>query len=253
MREFTFELPIGYTDEDGRLLREVTLRKMTGREEALLADRKLQRNTGKLVTELLKNCIVKIGEEPVTRKIVVNMTSVDRNYVLLELRKITFGEMLEAKYTCPSCRQMNHIVEDLEELPVTRLNGEPLNEVVVELEDGYEDRDDTVYTTMVFRLPDGNDEEKTASTTRGNASEGMNALLTRCLIGLGDMPEERRQALGTKIFTDLTMSDRARIERAFRQEMPGVNFMRTVECDNCGNSFQVSLDMSGFFSMPSAV
>jgi hypothetical protein len=148
---------------------------------------------------------------------------------------------------------MNHIVEDLEELPVTRLNGEPLNEVVVELEDGYEDRDDTVYTTMVFRLPDGNDEEKTASTTRGNASEGMNALLTRCLIGLGDMPEERRQALGTKIFTDLTMSDRARIERAFRQEMPGVNFMRSVECDNCGNSFQVSLDMSGFFSMPSAV
>ena len=39
--------------------REVVLRKMTGREEAILADRSYQRNGGKLVTELLHSCIVR--------------------------------------------------------------------------------------------------------------------------------------------------------------------------------------------------
>ena len=52
-REFELTLPIGYTDPEGGTHRRVVLRKMTGREEAILADRKYARNGGKLVTELL--------------------------------------------------------------------------------------------------------------------------------------------------------------------------------------------------------
>ena len=49
----TVVLPVGYMEEgNGKVHREATLRKMTGNEEALLADPKLRSNGGKLITAL---------------------------------------------------------------------------------------------------------------------------------------------------------------------------------------------------------
>jgi hypothetical protein len=250
-REFEVELPVGYVDADGRPHRKVHLRKMTGQEEALLADKKLRQNGARLVTEVLASCVRQLGDiSPVTRPIISQLSSPDRNFLLLELRKVTFGQELESTYVCPSCAGHTTMVQDLETLPLRRLNGEYTKEIVVELEDGYEDKGGEVHTTMVFRLPTGEDEERTASTVKENASQGMNALLTRCLTGLGTMPAPRREALGTKLISDLTMSDRARIERTMRAEMPGVDMTQKILCENCGRSFQSSLDLTRFFSLP---
>lgn len=250
VREFDVKLPVGYLDEDGRHHRTATLRKMTGHEEALLADRKLRQNGGMLVSQLVASCLRKLGElEPVPRQVVSQLTSPDRNYLLLELRKITFGQEMEASYRCPHCGETTLVLQDLGELPVRYADGPAPAEIVVELEDGYLDKGGEVYTEVAFRLPTGADEEKISGVIKENPSRGMNALLTRCLVGLGDMPGERRQALGTKILNDLTMADRLRIERAFRQEMPGVDLTQEIECDACGRSFRTSLDLTGFFSM----
>ena len=249
LREFEFELPVGYVDEDGRVHRIAVLRKMTGREEVLLADRKLRQNGGRLVTELLSSCLRRLGDlEPVPHDVVSRLTSPDRNYLLLELRKITFGSAMETTYECASCGATNRTLQDLDELTVHRVNGEGASEVVVDLEDGYLDSGGELYTTMVFRLPTGADEERVAPTLKGNASEGMSALLTRCLVAVGDMPQQRREMIGTKIITDLTLGDRSRIDRAFRHEMPGVELIREVECEACGRRAERNLDLSSFFS-----
>jgi hypothetical protein len=250
VREFEFELPVGYVDEDGRVHRKAVLRKMTGHEEAVLADKKLRHNGGAMVTELLANCLRQLGElKPVPRHVVSQLTSPDRNYLLLELRKITFGTELQASYVCPVCGEVTRTLQDLDELPVRQLDGDARKEIVVELEDGWEDKTGEVYCTMVFRLPVGADEEKIASVVKENPSRGMNALLTRCLVALGDMPANRREALGTKIMTELTLGDRARIERAFRTDAPGVDLGREVECETCGRPFQTTLDLTGFFTV----
>src|SRR5580658_9887471 len=90
--ESEFELPIGYTDEGGNTHRTAVLRKMTGKEEAILADRRNQRNGGKLVTELLHSCLMRLGDMPKNGLDTVDgMYSADRNYLLLKLRSITFG------------------------------------------------------------------------------------------------------------------------------------------------------------------
>ena len=102
-REFEFTLPIGYTDDDGTVHRTVALRKMTGREEAILADRRYQRNGGKLVTELLHSCLVRLGRPAGERPVH------DRGDVLgrpqlpaAQAARITFGSELPASYTCPA-------------------------------------------------------------------------------------------------------------------------------------------------------
>lgn len=253
-REHEVKLPVGHLDADGRLHRAAMLRKMTGHEEALLADRKLRANGGKLVTELLTGCVRGIGEiAQVNRQLIGALTSADRNFLLLELRKLTFGTELEASYTCPSCRETTMLVEDLETFPVRASDGTGIPEIVVQLDDGFEDRaKDAWYDILRFRLPIGTDEERVATVARDNAAKGTNALLARCLISVSgdgeEMPDNRREALGTKVLSDLTMGDRSRIERAFREEMPGVDLSREFDCGSCGRPMRTSLDLTSFFT-----
>jgi hypothetical protein len=255
VREVDVELPVGLLDADGRLHRRVTLRKMTGHEEALLADRKLRANGGRLVTELLVSCVRRLGEtDTVTRQVVGSLTSPDRNYLLLELRKLTFGSELDAGYTCPACRATTTVVEDLDGLEVRRSEVGGGADLLVDLADGFEDRGTgTWYSSLRFRLPTGIDEERVAAGARDNPARATNALLARCLVDVvsddGEpMPEPRREALGTRMLQDLTMGDRGRIEQAFREQMPGADLTREIECEACGRPIRASLDLTGFFT-----
>ncbi|OYY91541.1 MAG: hypothetical protein B7Y45_03010 [Sphingomonas sp. 28-66-16] len=249
-RTLPFTLPIGVTDEDGQVRRDGALRKMTGREEAILADAQNQRNGAKLVTELLSGCITELGGQPVSTATVANMYSADRNYLLLRLRAITFGPALEASYKCPSCGHGWDVTEDLDELPVKMLaEGERVDTVPVELEDGYVDKAGNLQTAMVLRLPTGADESAVAAQMRKNASLGKNALLARCMVALGDVPAHRLEALGPKILVDLTMTDRRLIDRALNSGAPGVDLIRPIECPACGNEFKANLDLSRFLAV----
>jgi hypothetical protein len=250
-REFELTLPIGYTDPEGATHRRVVLRKMTGREEAILADRKYARNGGKLVTELLHSCIVEIdGLEKNGRGPVAGMYSADRNYLLLRLRAITFGSELEATYTCPGCGESISTLEDLDELPVRMLpEGEEQQDLTVELEDGWVDREGQVHTALTMRLPTGADEEAVAPQMRENASLGKNALLARCARSLGEVPTHRLEALGPRIMSELTMTDRRLIDRALNEAAPGVELVREIECPRCAKTFSTSLDLSNFLAL----
>ena len=250
-REFTVSLPIGVTDPAGNHQRDVVLRKMTGREEAILADRRYQKNGGRLVTELLHSCIVRVGDQPKNGSSTVSsMYSVDRNFLLLKLRAITFGPELNTSYTCPSCSEAVKLVENLDELPVRALGeDETADEIRVELQDGYVDRDGDVHTALTLRLPTGADEEAVAPQMRQNPSEGKNALLSRCLKSLGNMPRHRMEALGPHIMSELTLADRRLVDKALNQAAPGVNLVRQIECGACGNVFSASLDLSHFLAM----
>ncbi|POF29091.1 T4 family baseplate hub assembly chaperone [Roseibium marinum] len=241
-------LPVGFTDEDGTRHVKARIRKLTGNEEAILADPRLRQNTGKLVTELLASAIREIdGVEKVGPKVTAALTSADRNYLLLELRKITFGAELEARYVCPACSERFEAVEDLGLFECrTSEDGEPV--VEVDLEDGYEDRDGELHLRALFRLPTGEDEEKVSAAMKQNPSRGVNLLLSRCLNSLGSLPENKLKGLGARIFSDLTMSDRSLIERAMRSDAPGVDLRHQVDCLACGHDFEVNLDMTNFFS-----
>jgi hypothetical protein len=249
-REIEVTLPIGVDGPHG-VERTVALRKMTGREEALLADPANQRNGGRLVTGLLASCITRIGElEDVDRGLVERMYSADRNFLLLRLRSFTFGSELQCAYGCPSCGNRFEVVEDLDSLPVRRLgDGEAPDDIVVELEDGYVDRDGSVHTAMTLRLARGDDETTVAPQMRKNASLGKNALLARCLKSLGDVPAHRLDALGARILADLTLTDRRIIDRAFNDAAPGIDLIREIDCPACGAEFRASLDMTNFLAL----
>lgn len=250
-RETEFTLPIGCANGDGVTRRKGALRKMTGREEAILADRSNQNNGGKLVTELIHSCVTQFeGENTLSKQDVANWYSADRNYVLIKLRSFTFGPELPATYTCPSCGEKREVMENLDELPVKSLgDGEELEEITVELEDGYWDKDNVCHTSISLTLPKGIDETAVAPMTRKNPSMGKNALLARCITKVGDMPKHRVEALGPRLFADLTLTDRRLIDRALNSAAPGIDLTRECECYACGTEIKASLDMTHFLSL----
>lgn len=249
-REHDVELPIGYVDADGVVHRTAVLRKMTGRDEAIMADKRHRHNGARMITELLGSCLVRLGTIQAPGPTVARaMYSADRHYLLMKLRQVTFGPEMQATYSCPTCHEANVLVEDLGELETVMLTeGELPEDVTVHLEDGYLDRDGRVHDLMVFRHPTGVDEEKVAAAMRDNAARGRDALMIRCLKSLGDMPQARMEGLGTSIFGELTLGDRAQIDRKLNNGGPGVKLRREVACAQCGRKFATSLDLSGFLA-----
>lgn len=245
--EFEVRLPIGFADQDGNIQRDAVLRKMRGHEEALLYDANLI--AGRLVTELLKNCLVRLGDQsPATTEAVRSLYSADRNYLLLELRRITLGDRMPAAYRCPRCDSVVQVQEDLSDLTVRWLEpDQSLEDIHLELEDGYTDRQGHRHTGMILTLPTGIDEEFVTPMVVKDPLKARDALVLRCIKQFGTLPRQSLEAYGVKILRDLTLGDRLRLQACFNGRSPGVNFMRQVVCDACGAVFDGALDISSFF------
>jgi len=246
-RTVVVQLPVGYTDAQGRNHRDVALRKLRGCDEALLYDASV---TGaELVTRLLHSCVVSIGSfSPVEPALFDQLTSADRNYLLYELRRITFGDDWLAVYACPACETIVRRTEDLSSFVVRRLaDGEAPRDVEVELEDGYQDRGGVTHRRIVARLPRGGDEAFVARFADADLFQARDALLVRCIRQFGTLSRAALEGYGAKILRELTLGDRQRLQRALTDATPGVEFQRSVSCPECGMEFEAVADITDFF------
>ncbi len=248
-REFEVLLPVGYTDEAGHVHRRAVLRKMRGHEEALLYDSTL--NASRLITELICSCLLRLGDlESVNTEVVSQLYTADRNYLLLELRRITLGDQLRTAYLCPRCGGEATLIEDLSQIEVRRLEeGQALADVNLELEDGFVDRAGTLHNELSLTLPRGVDEAFVAPMAVKDPLKAQDALILRCIKRFGTLPKATLEAYGVKILRDLTLGDRRRLHQALNGRMPGVNFQRSVRCQGCGTTFEGVLDVSNFFTV----
>ena len=136
------------------------------------------------------------------------------------------------------------------ELPVRTVDdGAADAEIDVRLDDGYRDGDGGVHYDLAFRLPTGADEEAAHALRDDNPSRQRDALITNCLLRVGDLEPRRMRALGVRLLADLSMGDRRLIQRRFEGAVPGPELARAVTCDHCGEEFRQSLDMSHFFEL----
>ena len=248
-REFEVLLPVGYTDAQGRLHKRAVIRKMRGHEEALLYDSTL--TAGQLVTELIRNCLIRLGDlETINSEVVTQLYTADRNYLLLEIRRITLGDRLLASYLCPRCGAEVSVVEDLSQIDVHRLGEDQCpDDIAVVLEDGYTDRGGTTHKELTLSIPRGADEEFVSPMVDKDPMKARDALLLRCIKRFGSLSRASLEAYGVKILRDLTLGDRQRIQTALNNEVPGVSFQRRLQCEPCGATFEGVMDVSNFFVM----
>lgn len=232
-------LPGGYFDAEGRLHRDFDLTVLTGREEESLT-RAHHPRPAELVTEVLSRCVRRIGSiSPVPSEVARDLLVADRLYLMLQLRRATFGDRVRANLICPwpGCGKRVSLDFAISDVPVEAPpQPGPVHTMTLSAAADGDGRD------VAFRLPTGADQEELSDLLDDNEGVALTALLTRCVqrIGQDDDPAEESVA-------GLSALARSEIEECMRRAAPNVAQTMDARCTECGRGFTAPLDVQRFF------
>ncbi|MEC4018797.1 T4 family baseplate hub assembly chaperone [Streptomyces sp. H27-D2] len=238
-------LPGGYWDATGRLHREFELAALTGREEELLVQAR-QPQTATLVTEVLSRCVRRLGDiSPVPSEVARQLLVADRHYLLLQLRRATFGDLVHANLICPwpDCGERVSLDFSLAEVPVEEARHRaPVHTMTLSAAAPSGSGTAAGGCQVSFRLPNGADQEELSEQLAHNEARALTLLLTRCVQRLGsyEPPEERQLA-------ELSASARSEIEERMQQLAPKVEQTMEAACAECGRTIVAPFDIQRFF------
>jgi hypothetical protein len=194
---------------------------MSGREEEWLAD-----NAGApaamATTVLLSSCLVSLGRAPMP-ELVRQMLVGDRDYLMLQLRRLTLGDRVRAVVHCLACAARVDVEFNVDEVEIERrVQTAATYSVAVPGENGPR--------TVRFRLPNGGDQERIA----GLPTEEATAQLFSMCVFHDDGPP-------------LTAEQTSAVIKAMEERAPEVNLELDIECPECGQRSSVSFDTTAFF------
>ena len=97
-------MPGGLVLDDGRRLGRAELRPLTGREEEWMTQH-AGMPSAHLATKLLSACFVRLEDLAVNSEIVGKLLVGDRDFLILQLRRMTLGDRFAAVFSCPACKR----------------------------------------------------------------------------------------------------------------------------------------------------
>jgi hypothetical protein len=212
--EVELVLPGGLVLEDGRRLTRAKLRALAGTEEEWLAEAQGTPSAAK-VTCVLSSCLVALDGESVDAERVRRLLVGDRDYLMLQLRRITLGDEVAAVMSCQAC-------------------GAPMDIAFRASEVAVESRPQTAMWYSVngvrFRLPTGADQEAVLGL---DAAAAEKVLLQRCISG-----EDRVE------FSD---AERESVIAEMERLAPRADLDLDLTCPECGCQFVAPFDTTAFF------
>ena len=214
------DLPGGLVLDDGRRLGRAELRRLTGREEEWLTQH-AGMPSAHLATKLLSACFVRLEDVPVNSDIIDKLLVGDRDYLILQLRRLTLGDRFAAVFSCPACKRAMDV-----EFLAQDISIEPRLQTVA----AYTWASDDAQRVVCYRLPNGADQEAVADLPAGAAVE---ALLARCVIDDGGTP--------------LSNEERVAVIAEMDAHAPQIDLGLELNCPECGHSFTTPFDCTSFF------
>lgn len=238
-------LPGGYRDEDGKLHHEAELVPLSGREEEFLADIGTKASAT-LVTMILSRCVKRIGDiTPVTEEAARNLLVADRQYLLLKLRELTFGDTVRAVICCPwpDCGAKVDIDFSIKNIPVMEsVDKGPTYKMDLSDEAAFVNNHSLKHRKVIFRLPNGGDQEQASPFLSQNEAKALSALLERCILEFGPLKMH-----GGELASRLSPLARLEIEKEMESVAPKVDLTMDAQCPECGRQFSVPFDIQDFF------
>ena len=217
LRTTVVTLPGGLVS-DGRWIRRVGLRPLTGSEEDWLAESRDVPNAAK-VTKLLIDCVVSVEETTVNSGVTRRMLVGDRDFLILQLRAATLGDRIQAVLSCAACRQPIDV-----DFPISGMTIEPRPQTSERYSVELNGRQ------VCFRLPSGEDQEAVLGLDLEKAAD---ALLGLCVVDDGGAA--------------LTADEREALAAEMERLAPAVDLELELECPECGHSFIAPFDTTAFF------
>jgi hypothetical protein len=198
---------------EGERRQDALLRPLTGEDEAFLLEDAAGLSPAARTTALLARCLERLGPvEPVDANAVRALTAGDREALLLELRRLSFGERLECVLSCPdpACGEAMEV-----ELRAGDL-------LLAPYEDARPEYDEEAAR---FRLPNGGDLEAAAVAARDGVEAGVRLVLERCV---------------------LAGEPGAGIDALMAELDPQADIELELVCPACAHAFTVAFDTGDF-------
>lgn len=170
-----FRLPGGLIVEENRRLSEVELLPLTGYEEEWLA-RHPRTPSAQVVTRLLSACLARIDDTAPSHDLVRRLLVGDRDYLVLQLRRLTLGDEFQAVMMCPACRAKMDVTVQASEIPIEQ-RPQAASCYTLGLP-----RAERPARMVRFRLPTGADQE---SVLGMDLTAAVDALLNLCILDDG--------------------------------------------------------------------
>lgn len=245
--EGVFTLPGGYLDDDGALHREVQLSPLTGRDEEFLAHLDAQTCAASVVTRLLARRLTRIGaireiDAALVRRLLVG----DRDYLLLKLRRISFGERIYVVSSCAAadCGKPLEFKISLDDIPC---ESKPVaaRYFTMRLSPDAALVDDAgrAHVEVEFRLPTGEDQEAAAPLFRRDEPRAVDQLLARCIRRVGELSN-----VDGALVAMLPAQARREIEEQIELRSPQAELELEGICPECETPFTHLLNFTDYFA-----
>mgnify|MGYP001773205978 CR=1 FL=1 len=235
--------PLVYNNEEV-LVKQVTLREITGKEEEILLSRRFDA-ADKLV-KLIANCLTEIkgikkDGSPVSidlvlaEEVVKGLSPLDKTYLYIMLRVISLGEEYSFEYTCsnPDCQSKNlvkvNLLSDVKFEPPKQIE----YEYTVTLPSGKQ---------AVCRLPLGKQSDYLARIP-ANDPGVLNKMIFARLVSLDG------KSISLQEIVSLGLRDRDYLFKVFNEKEGTIDSSLELVCPKCNTSDVVDIDFSqlGFF------
>lgn len=244
----TFEMLAGYVDENGVTHNTFTLRDMMGKDEEAISRPDVKGNYSRVISLLISRLCTSIGTlTPKSvgginnwEKIVKSLYVGDQDYILREIRKMSYGNEIELNHVCPNkeCGIKLQTFIDIDELPVIEFKGDRI--IKFDLPKGYKDKKGVIHKEGTIRLPNGLDREITVPLAKNNPAKAHTSLLTRlCKFNDGYPVDD-------DLMSSLTVRDREYLSNLLKDNIFGIETEVEVSCPDCGTNFKVSLNVVNF-------
>lgn len=251
--DFNFEVPVETVplpsmgtvySADSALFRQETvdIKAMTAKEEDILTSRALIKK-GTVITHLLKSCMMDKRIDP------DEMLTGDRNAIMTAVRITGYGAEYKVEVDCPACGEKSKQSFDLTELPIKRLNIQPIAEGA----NLFEFVLPVSKKRARFKFLTGADEAELATMQERKKKQGMTAdnLVTQRLMfavqSIDGITDKTKIAMFIK---NMPARDSLELRRHIDANEPGVEMKSWMDCPSCLEHSEVRLPIGASFFWP---
>jgi hypothetical protein len=217
-------LPGGLLLPDNRRLDEVELRPLSGREEDWLASHP-EAPRAVAISRVLAGCVVRLGGRKPSGDLLSRLLVGDRDFLILQLRRLTLGDRFDAVMQCPACYAKMDVAFYTSDV---HIDSRPQTALTYSIDLPADGRGPA--RSVAFRLPNGADQEAIKGLAPGAA---VAELLRRCVIDDCARP--------------LTPVEADAVSVAMERVAPQIDLQLDLVCPECSHVFTAPFDTTAFF------
>ena len=251
--DFGFEVPVetvplpsgGKCYDEGHPLAgkdTVEIRAMTAREEDILTSKALIKK-GTVISHLIKSCMIDKRVDPDT------LLAGDRNALMVALRVTGYGTDYKVEVDCPACGERSKHSFDLSELPVKRLDLDP----IALGQNIFETQLPVTKAKVRFKLLTGHDEQEimTASERRKKQGQRAENLVTQrlkyAIVSANGISDKNKLEM---MVSNLPARDSLYLRKFIDKNEPGIEMKSWMDCPSCLEHSEVRLPLGAAFFWP---